>query len=222
MNKEQGPIRMNVERLAAARTPPIAKPGLPAEVLRKYRNNDPIRRPAVKRRQRTEEALQVPTTLVDQGLDAVRKGETTDVLPEGGRFTVRILPAVLDVVRQSWSQPGSNEPFHWSFGQIVRKRRGDHETSPDRWYAGLAPTQNRHWHAGVGDGVSIRAYIVCPKPPRSSCWPASSSAFAPLESLRATGPETKQERNSGIEKHSWTPVSERRSSGRVGLLFGIT
>jgi hypothetical protein len=105
MSQEKGPLRVNAKNLAAAHTPPIEKPGLPAEVVLKYRSNAPLRRPAAARRHRTEATLQIAPAVVNQGLDAVSRGDTTDVRAEARELTVRIVPAVRDAVQQSGLTP---------------------------------------------------------------------------------------------------------------------
>jgi hypothetical protein len=101
MSTEEGPIRLSRERLAAARTPPIQKRSVPAEVLRKYRSTEPLRRPAAAPQYPAPEPLPVTGPEVEQAMAVAEQGKTIDVRAEGGDLTVRVVPAVLEAVRQS-------------------------------------------------------------------------------------------------------------------------
>jgi hypothetical protein len=105
MSPKKGPLLLSTERLVAARTPPIQKPRVPTEVLRKYRGKVPLRRPSALPQKLAEEPLQVSRPEVDQAIAAAEQGNTIDVRSEGREFTVRVAPSVRQAIQKSGLGP---------------------------------------------------------------------------------------------------------------------
>ena len=108
MSPEKGPLPLSAERLVAARTPPILKRSLPAEVMQKYRRRVSLRRPPAPSQNVREEPPQITPPVVEQ---AIATAEDIDVKAEGREFTVRIVPAVRDAVEQSGFSPDEMKRF---------------------------------------------------------------------------------------------------------------
>src|SRR4051794_13189322 len=100
MSQEPGPRPRFPKRVGGPARPPVIKPNVPEEVLRKYRSNVRLRRPSAPPPRLIPEPFVVTPSEVEQALAAAAQSNTTDLQGGNGTRPVRFAPAVVEALRQ--------------------------------------------------------------------------------------------------------------------------
>jgi hypothetical protein len=118
MNPSKGPRTLPKGRMSGPVRLPTAQPHLSAEVLRRYFSGIPLRRAPAPAGPAGPFRTLTPAD-VDLSLEAITRGEATDLPANGQALTVRLAPAVRAVIEQSGLGPDEVSQVYQRFTEAL-------------------------------------------------------------------------------------------------------